>query len=283
MMSTDDLQPLNDQEAEIKAIDAEAKAELGNVHVLKNEELSAYIPADLLARYEFYSFRHAAEILSTSCKPEFDELLNALRAFEITVADIVKPGGNESDIPKKLTAILRPLGWQETRVQGDLIVRKIVRHGQRKDDVTEDLTTLANFIDGHNVDYVKNRVAFDMEWNSKDQTFDRDLYAFSAFAQTGVISAGVLLTRSADLNPVFTSLGNDAKGKPIRNKYGASTTWMGKLLYRLEAGRNGPCPVLAVGIRPAVISDLTEHLASMPARGAAPAPAPAEAPEGEKA
>ena len=47
--------------------------------------------------------------------------------------------------------------------------------------------TKARFLDGHKVDYVKGRVAFDLEWNSKDQTFDRDLYAMSAFSQCGVI------------------------------------------------------------------------------------------------
>ena len=31
-------------------------------------------------------------------------------------------------------------------------------------------------------------------------------------------------------------------------KYGASTTWMGKLIYRLESRRNGGCPILAIGI-----------------------------------
>lgn len=54
---------------------------------------------------------------------------------------------------------------------------------------------------------MKNCVAFDLEWNSKDQTFDRDLYAFRAFHEAGVISAAVLLTRSADLNSVFRNLG----------------------------------------------------------------------------
>jgi hypothetical protein len=38
-------------------------------------------------------------------------------------------------------------------------------------------------------------------------------------------------------------------------KYGASTTWMGKLLYRMKAGRNGGCPVLVVGITPKCVSD----------------------------
>ncbi len=125
-----------------------------------------------------------------------------------------------------------------------------------------------NFLDGHKVDYVKNRVAFDVEWNSKDQTFDRDLYAFRAFHECNLIDAAVLLTRGASLNPVFKKLGvevdaagkpkTDKRGKPkmIAAKYGASTTWMGKLDYRLNAGRPGGCPVLALGITPHLITDI---------------------------
>ena len=70
----------------------------------------------------------------------------------------------------------------------------------------------------------------------------------SAFSQCGVIDVGVLLTRSAELNPVFREMG-------LMAKYGASTTWMGKLIYRLNAGRNGSCPVLAIGIRPECIEE----------------------------
>ena len=58
---------------------------------------------------------------------------------------------------------------------------------------------------------MKGRVAFDLEWNSKDQTFDRDLYAFSAFAQCGVVDVGVLLTRSVLLEPLFAALGQSLK------------------------------------------------------------------------
>jgi CRISPR-associated protein Csd2 len=114
----------------------------------------------------------------------------------------------------------------------------IVRHERR----------LERFMDGHKIDFVKNAVAFDMEWNSKDQTFDRDLYAFRAFHEAGVISAAVLLTRSESMNEVFRELG-------IMPKYGASTTWMGKLLYRINAGRSGGCPVLVLGITPKLIKD----------------------------
>ena len=216
--------------------------------------VARYIPADVLARYEVFSYRNAALILSEAHPVEFAELMDALRQFRLTRAIIAKAGGNESEIPKAISTLLRPHGWHETTIQADLLVKLLWREAgvnARGKAVTEKMTrelTKARFLDGHKVDYVKGRVAFDLEWNSKDQTFDRDLYAMSAFSQCGVIDVGVLLTRSADLNSVFREMG-------LMAKYGASTTWMGKLLYRLNAGRNGSCPVLAIGIRPECIDE----------------------------
>ena len=221
------------------------------------EVVARYIPADVLARYEVFSYRNAALILSEAHPSEFADLIEALRAFSITKALIEKPGGNESDIPKLVSGSLRPRGWYETTIQADLLVRLLWKQpgvSARGKAINEAMTrdvVRANYLDGHKVDYVKNQVAFDLEWNSKDQTFDRDLYAFSAFSQCGVIDVGVLLTRGFSLEPIV-------RNWPIREvarKYGASSTWMGKLLYRLNAGRNGGCPVLAFGIRPECIAD----------------------------
>jgi len=236
--------------------------------------VQAKVPSDILALYDVYSYRNAAVILSETRQQEFKELLDALRAFKITKTMIRKAGGNESEIPKLLSASLRPLGWYETIVRGDLLVRRIWKEqvgrtssGKPKFETRTQEALRERFLDGHKIDYVKDRVAFDLEWNSKDQTFDRDLYAFSAFAQCGVIDVAVLVTRSEKLNDVLKALGpalkkdgsiaKKASGVPRMTieKYGASTTWMGKLLYRLNAGRNGGCPVLAVGITPKCISD----------------------------
>ena len=65
---------------------------------------------------------------------------------------------------------------------------------------------IENFVDGYKIDYMKGRVAFDLEWNSKDQTFDRDLYAMRAFHTCGLISLGIVVTRSEKLNPVFEAV-----------------------------------------------------------------------------
>lgn len=245
--------------------------------------VEAKIPEDIRDRYEIYSYRNAAAILSETRSKEFSDLLTALRAFKITKKMIRTAGGNESDIPKLLSSTLRPLGWHETVVQGDLLVKltwreqiDTVKKGKKKGNPILEKKSREirreKYLDGHKIDYVKDRVAFDLEWNSKDQTFDRDLYAFSAFFQCGIIDVGMLVTRSKSLNPVFRALGDALKkdgesidyaksGKPKQTyqKFGASTTWMGKLLYRLNAGRNGGCPVLVVGITPKCIEDWTEQ------------------------
>ncbi len=232
--------------------------------------IEKYIPEDLRKKYEFYSYRSAVTILAVSHPEHFAELCQALREFQITKTMIRTAGGNESEIPKLLSASLRPKGWKETTIQGDLVV-KLISHDKTPDRNGSTKTVREirrpRYLDGHKVDYVKDRVAFDLEWNSKDQTFDRDLYAFSAFAQCGVVDVGVLVTRGLSMTEFIKGLGHslDKKGnpevtkagvaRPVSTKYGASTTWMGKLLYRLNAGRNGACPVLAIGITPQAVVD----------------------------
>jgi CRISPR-associated protein Csd2 len=206
------------------------------------------IPNELKELYEVHNFRHAAEVLHTSCAEEYSQICEALLSFRITTEDLLAPGGNESRIPKKVSALLRDKGWYETRISGDLNV-KIATNTPNGLEINDHV--IEQFLDGHKIDYVRNNVAFDLEWNSKDQTFDRDLYAFRAFHEAGVISAAILLTRSESMNRVFKSLG-------IMGKYGASTTWMGKLLYRIRAGRNGGCPVLVLGMTPKLLEDWQE-------------------------
>lgn len=87
------------------------------------EHWASLIPNSIANKYEFYNFNSALEILTQSHPIEFSEIVQALNTFEIKVDDILEKGGNESPIPKKLSQILRPLGWKEIEISGDLIVR----------------------------------------------------------------------------------------------------------------------------------------------------------------
>jgi hypothetical protein len=202
------------------------------------------IPRNIYEKYELHNFNNAVEVLSQAYPQEYLELLNALECIDIRIEDITTAGGNESKIPKKFSEIMRPRDWKEVKITGDLLVKLHTRNPSAVEEVS-----IKNYIDGHNIDYVKGKVAVDVEWNSKDQTFDRDLYAFRTFYECGVIECGAIVTRSAELNPVFDQLG-------IKRKYGASTTWMGKLLPRIQARRHGGCPIFVVGITPRTIMDL---------------------------
>jgi hypothetical protein len=232
------------------------------------------VPEDIRTKYEVVSYRNAAVILAETRPAEFNEILDALRAFTITTTMIRIAGGNESEIPKVFSQKLRPLGWHETIISADLAVtlswREEVSKTKSGKSVMGPKTRVIKrerYLDGHKIDYVKGKVAFDLEWNSKDQTFDRDLYAMNAFFLAGAIDAGILITRSKSMEEVFRSIGpaltktgvvekrKDGRDKLAIVKYGASTTWMGKLLYRLNAGRNGGCPILAIGITPAAVTD----------------------------
>ena len=108
------------------------------------------MPEAVKNRYELFNFNHAVEIISQAYPSEYEELINALNLFSVSVSDIVAEGGSESAIPKNFPLKLRPLGWQEVKITGDLIVKL---HRRGAPEITE--RKIKNFIAGHNIDYVK--------------------------------------------------------------------------------------------------------------------------------
>ena len=71
--------------------------------------------------------------------------------------------------------------------------------------------------------------------------FDRDLNNFRLLFDLRVISVGIIITRSDELQQIFDKLN---KG----DSYGASTTHMSKLLPRINGGGGAGCPILVFGI-----------------------------------
>ncbi|MGR3710114.1 MAG: BglII/BstYI family type II restriction endonuclease [Alterinioella nitratireducens] len=220
--------------------------------------VAAVFAEDLTSKFEIFSYRNAASILKVGFPEHFRELEALLRRFKISKTMIRSPGGSKSEIAKYVDTLFGE-EWAETRISADLHVKLL--HAKKSDRILSHYTRVG-YLDGHRIDFVKGKVAVDLEWNSKDQTYDRDLYAFSAFYEAGAIDLGIILTRGSSLDGrFFRSLGKVLRkdgtegDEDVYRKYGASTTWMGKLLYRLDAGRNGGCPVLAIGITPGCITD----------------------------
>jgi len=182
------------------------------------------IPGDLLTRYQFKEWNHAAAILAGDFPHEWADLLGCLASFTLKKSAIVIGGGGRSQIPIELDSYLNARGWAE----------KHFDIGIRVDGAEIEVPT-------HKIDNFKNCVGIEVEWNNKTEFYDRDLNNFRLLHQLRAVSVGVIITRASELQDLFDEL-------RIGPKYGNSTTHWNKLLPKIDGGGAGGCPVLVVGI-----------------------------------
>lgn len=212
--------------------------------------LDKLIPDHLLNKYEFHNYHHAAEVISCAFPNEWRDLLDMLSAFMITKTDLSTAGGAETSIPGKVDSVLYPRKWRNVQVSGELNVKFYERIIDRKQysDFPVKESTISGYLNGQQIDFYKSRIGIYLEWNKKDLAFDKVLNDIKSLYDANIISAAAIMTRGEDLNDAFKRIMDD-DGKPVFRKYGSSSTWLGRLLPRLEARQAGGCPVLAIGIK----------------------------------
>ena len=219
------------------------------------------IPEDVRARFYVEERRHAHAIMAADFPQELSELIECLRNFRLLRSEVVAEGGGKTKIADRFDVFLAARAWHEKATAIEMAVDSIPRR-----------------IETHKVDRFKSRIAVEVEWNNKDPFFSRDLNAFRLLHDLDVISVGVLITRCDELQKIFDGLGwvydtKYSKWKRLGAKYGASTTHWGKLMPRVNAGGNGTCPLLLLGIRPECYED---DLPTVPVIPSPPKGAPAE-------
>ena len=168
--------------------------------------------------YVYYSTRYADVLLRHEFSSRFRDLAEALHDFRISWSEIEASGGNETPFVRRFVDSLAMRGWWTE---------------QRKKSYKIDLLTPE--VPG---------IALDVEWNSKDQTFKRDLPEYRLLHEENVIAVGVIVTRGPELQ-------DQLKGS--FRKYGASTTHWSKLLSAMDLA--GTCPMMAIGIESDRIED----------------------------
>ena len=184
------------------------------------------IPASIRKNYEVRQWKHACASLKNDFPSEWDDIMMVLGKFQFRRSDILKPGGGLSPVSQWFNKSFKHRGWVEKSFATQIVVDK---HAM-------DTPT-------HKVDCVKSRVALEVEWSNKDPFFDRDLNNFRLLFDLRAISVGVIITKADEVSEIFQSLGDK-----IWDKYGWSSTWMRKLLPRIEGGGGGGCPILVFGI-----------------------------------
>jgi hypothetical protein len=182
------------------------------------------VPEDLRDLYHVHEWRNATGILQTACPAEWNDIIEALRAFRLKKSEVQAAGGNRSPISDRLDGSFYSRGWKEKKFETAIVV----------DNARVESPT-------HKVDCFKGTVALEIEWNNKDPFYDRDLNNFRLLFDLRAIEVGVIVTRGSELQAIFNRLG---KG----SSYGNSITHLDKLLPRLDGGGGGGCPVLVFAI-----------------------------------
>jgi hypothetical protein len=202
------------------------------------------------ARWTFLETSSAAAVLRSVCAEEWKDITQVLAKFALDPARWLKKGGNRGDIARIIDDMFAQRGWREIRV--DLVTQGIL--ASRGGDEVERLPEA--YQEGYLVDNFKGRVALDVEWNAKDGNLDRDLSAYRAWHEAGVISAAVLITQDRlSLKKLAQSLWAEYQETlPVKRRnpklpidLGTSTTTnLDKAALRVRRGVMGTCPLLVV-------------------------------------
>ena len=190
-----------------------------------------------MSKKNLYNYKHKFDILDrnfahTIFKNEFPELyeqvLECVHEFELTKTEICTPGGNETGIPKKIKQFFTSRGWVD----------------EYKFEIKKSINSVVQESSSYKIDlyHPQAKIAFDVEWNSKDSVFNRDLSNFRILHENNAINMAIIFTRTHE------GIMSIAKEYGLHGKYGASTTNMTKLKEKLELGILGKCPLLALGI-----------------------------------
>jgi hypothetical protein len=216
----------------------------------KTYDDSRVLKTAIRKRWSFLETSSAAAVLRSVCPEEWRDITAVLAAFSLDPAHWLKKGGNRGDIAKMIDDMFAERGWREIRV--DLATQGVMKLKNGKE--VERLEEV--YQEGYLVDNFKGRVALDVEWNAKDGNLDRDLSAYRAWHEAGVISAAVLITQDrVALRPLAEHLWTEyQKTLPASRRnsklpidLGTSTTTnLEKAALRVRRGVMGTCPLLIV-------------------------------------
>jgi len=182
-------------------------------------------PPFIKENYDIFEWNHASAILENDFPAEWDDIISILTNFRLHKSHIIIGGGGRSLVSQSLDEPFYSIGWVEHEFNTQISVDNEIK-----------------ITPTHKVDCVKNKVALEIEWSNKDPFYDRDLNNFRLLFERDAIDVGVIITKSDELRQIMERLG-------IWSKYGTSTTWISKLIPRINGGGGGGCPILVFGIK----------------------------------
>jgi hypothetical protein len=250
------------------------------------EETRSYetvIPQQTRDKYSFAEVRNAASILNSCCPSEFGEVLSYLSDYVLETSALMTPGGAKSLVVNHLESFFYDNDWVETRLDTEIIAYRVPREAigsfnfkntessnkdtviasieERLDQVQQNnsISIASTFQKGYAIDALKGRLAVDIEWNAKDGNLDRDIAAYRAWYDAGIIDGAVLITKDfesvrtlvADIWAQYETDKGLTPGEfvPPVTLSTTTSTQISKAKERILRGDGGGCPILLVGIK----------------------------------
>lgn len=127
--------------------------------------------------YEVQEWRHATAILSQDFPNEWADIVSILKSFRLRKSWITVGGGQKSPIARALDTAFSQREWSE-----------------KSFDTTISIDGMTRKSPTHAVDYYKNKIAIETEWNNKNPFYDRDLNNFRLLFDLHVITVHSLKT-----------------------------------------------------------------------------------------
>jgi Restriction endonuclease BglII len=109
------------------------------------------LPEGVRRHYDVAERHHACAILHTDFPTEWNDLMQGLDGLRLPKTQLLTPGGGKSPISKAINGFFYEREWEEKQFDVKVTV--------------DDAVTLSPT---HHVDYYKNRIAIETEWNNKD-------------------------------------------------------------------------------------------------------------------
>lgn len=228
----------------------------------------AVLAGDIRSRYEFLEVRNACAVMKAVSPEEWKDITDMLGNFRFSANLLLRAGGNNSEIAETLNRELRDRDWHECAYKLEMKGKITFRETGVQD---KNLGTISEA--SYWVDNLKGRVLVDIEWNAKDGNLDRDLAAYRAWHEAGLIDAAMIITKhredlltkaiqlwaphlNATYEDVYKATRKARKKRTAEDKRLAlpldltttTVTSLTKATDRINRGEAGTCPVVVVGI-----------------------------------
>jgi hypothetical protein len=138
---------------------------------------------------------HGNLIAKKVFKKQLGLLDDQLSNLQLSVEEGFIASGGQKAIPTaKLTEMVKGLGWIENTVD----IKNTISFSDPS------FNDIESFFSSHKIDHIGNqsnsdyKFALEIEWNNKDEFFDRDFVAMRGLYEARAIELGIIITRGKD-------------------------------------------------------------------------------------